>query len=416
MPANAHASAEIRAAGIFLHAGWRSCGTWIWERLRENASVQAFYEPLHEDLARLHVRDVGLLRPDSWQSGHGTGAPYFAEYAPLICRRGGVRGHEARFAFDDFFCPPDQDDGALEAYLRGLIADADAHSRMPVLKFCRSLGRVAWLEARFPEMLHAVILRHPQAQWRSARRQMEQNGNRYFVVAPFVILARNAENTLLADAADRLGVKLPPGLGRSLMRDLSVTTDVCWRHVSRLNWQELFAGFLAVWVASGITSIHGTATLIDADGLSEDPQLRGAAEATLARAAGLKVDLMPDASHAGAVGGGEAEQAGSGALLHAALGFLEAHSAGVPMARTQMLAGKLFADDVAPGSLSACRALRAGPLAYADAAAYVALMRASYPVRRAHFYVRRWMERPGGEVPSPVVPGTLPRDDPPSIL
>jgi len=41
------------AAAIFLHSGWRSCGTWLWEALRECRTVRAYYEPLHEDLDSL---------------------------------------------------------------------------------------------------------------------------------------------------------------------------------------------------------------------------------------------------------------------------------------------------------------------------------------------------------------------------
>ena len=91
-PASRAAQHCSAVAGIFLHSGWRSCGTWMWERLREHPGIRGFYEPLHEDLGTLKPRDVGLLRPDSWQSGHGTGAPYFAEFAPMLQKRGGVRG------------------------------------------------------------------------------------------------------------------------------------------------------------------------------------------------------------------------------------------------------------------------------------------------------------------------------------
>jgi hypothetical protein len=390
LAANSANPEGARAAGIFLHAGWRSCGTWIWERLRENAIVQAFYEPLHEDLARLRERDIGSLRPDSWQSGHGIGAPYFTEYAPLLRPRGGVRGHAARFAFDDYFRPPEQDDAELESYLRALAADAVANSRLPVLKFCRSLGRVPWLEVRFPEMLHVVILRDPLAQWRSARRQMELNGNRYFVVAPFVILARNANNQLLTEAAEQLAVKLPPTLGRSLTRDLSVTADACWRHVSRLSWQDRFRGFLALWIASGIASLHGTATLIDADRVSQEPETCSEAETALSRASGLRVDLMPGATYESRGDAGAAERADAAAPMEAALAFLGAHGEGLPDERAAVLASKLQNAHVMPVAPLVPGAVSPGPFAYADAAAYIALMRASYPLRRAHFHVRRW--------------------------
>ena len=394
MIAQADAREDAGPAGIFLHAGWRSCGTWIWERLRKNARVQAFYEPLHEDLARLRARDIGLLRPDSWQSGHGTGAPYFAEYMPLLGARGGVHDHNARFAYDDYFRPPWQDDAALEHYLRSLVANAASEGRVPVLKFCRSLGRVPWLEARFPDMLHVVILRGPQAQWRSARRQMEQNGNRYFIVAPFVILARNAGNPLLANAAEWLGVKRPPGLGLTRTRDLSITSDACWRHVSRLSWQERFRGFLALWVASGVTSLQGVATLIDADRLAGEPQIRHAAEAALARVAGLVADLTPGAAQTGEIGDGDCDCGDAAAAMQDALSYLRAHSTVLPEVRAAILAAKLETGKLGMETINPRPAPRPGRLAYVDALAYVAIMRASYPLRRAHFHLRQWL---GGE-------------------
>jgi hypothetical protein len=391
MASQAAAREGSGVAGIFLHAGWRSCGTWIWERLRDSANVRAFYEPLHEDLARLRARDIGLLRPDSWPSGHGIGAPYFAEYMPLLGAAGGVRGYSARFAFNDYFRPPEQDDPALERYLRGLIASAGEDNRIPVMKFCRSLGRLPWLEARFPDVLHVVILRDPRAQWRSARRQMEQNGNRYFVVAPFVILARNAANPLLADAAERLGVKCPPGLGLGLTRDLSVTTDACWRHVSRISWQDRFRAFLALWVASGITSLQGAATVIDADCLLAAPLMRNVAETALGEAAGITLDLIPGSTHDILSEDVDSECLDAAAALQAAAAFLREHSATMSDERTAVLADKLQTMQGVPEAPSKPHALYPGALEYVDAAAYVTLMRASYPLRRAHFHIRKWL-------------------------
>ena len=395
------------AAGLFLHAGWRSCGTWMWERLRENDSVRGFYEPLHEDLSALRARDVGLLRPDSWKSGHGKGAPYFAEFTPLLRAGGrGVRGHERRFAFERFFLREDEDDRGLEAYLRGLMGHAAAEGRLPVLKFCRSLGRVRWLEARFPDVAHAVVLRDPAAQWRSARRQMEQNKNRYFVLAPFIILARNTEHPLLAAAMDRLAVKLPPRLGDGL----DVTTDVCWRHVQKLSWQDRFRGFLALWTASSMAALEGQAALVDADALEADAAHRALAEQMMANAAGVAVDLMPDRPDEGGASfwGSASEQADALAAREAALGFLQNHGHQLSRTRYAALAGKLGAPDgpravsrhgtpagqagAAPASqATSAGARKAGAADYVDAAAYVALARATYPLRRAHFHVRRWL-------------------------
>ncbi len=387
-PVSGHARASSAVAGIFLHSGWRSCGTWMWERLRENPAIRGFYEPLHEDLAKLKSRDVGLLRPDSWQSGHGTGAPYFAEFAPMLHRQGGVRGHQSAFAFDDYFAGPDSDQAALQSYLRGLMASAAAENRLPVLKFCRSLGRVPWMEAHFPDVFHAIILRDPHAQWRSARRQMELTKNRYFVLAPFIILARNAHHPLLADAIARLGVAMPPALSRNL----GITTDTCWRHVQRLSWQDRFRGFLALWAATGITALEGTATIIDGDRLGGDAFYRAEAERALAGAAGVPVGLMPGyPSEAGALGT-QAEQHDAALAQDAALDFLIDHGAALDPARAAILRQKLAPDGQARQTHAALpQAAPPGLLAYADAAAYVTAARATYPLRRAHYHLRRWL-------------------------
>jgi hypothetical protein len=377
------------AAGLFLHAGWRSCGTWMWERLREHDGVRAFYEPLHEDLSSLRPQDVGLLRPDSWSSGHGAGAPYFAEFLPLLRERGrGVAGQVARFAFDPYFMDSGAEDPALETYIRGLLAHAAAEGRRPVLKFCRSLGRVGWMERRFPDVAHAVILREPHGQWRSSRLQMEQGKNRYFVLAPFVILACNADHPLLAEAADRLEVSMPPRLSR----DLGVTTEACWRHVQRLDWRARFRGFLALWVAAGIASLAGQAALIDADALGVDETQRRAAEQDLARAVGFPVDLMPDPARGGGGAFGSAEEQDDALRAQAAaLRFLDAHAARLSPGRAASLAKKLSPSTPGGADGTPGHARLPSPMDYVDAAAYVALARATYPLRRAHFHLRRWL-------------------------
>jgi hypothetical protein len=53
VPLDAASPAARRAAAIFMHSGWRSCGTWLWETLRESATVCGYYEPLHEGLGSL---------------------------------------------------------------------------------------------------------------------------------------------------------------------------------------------------------------------------------------------------------------------------------------------------------------------------------------------------------------------------
>jgi len=375
----------------------------VWEALRAHAGVRAFYEPLHEDLARLTQAGIGHFRPDSWGSLHGDGTPYFEEYRTLLRGRRGVALYRRRFAFDGFFLPPDSSDPALEAYVAQLLDLARAEGRVPVLKFCRSLGRVAWMRARFPDAVHAVLLRDPVAQWRSCRRQMEADGNRYFVLAPFLILARNAGDPLLRDAMRWLNVTPPALLGGGF----GVAQTATWRHVQRLDWAQRYRGFLAVWAATSVAALASGAAMVDADRLDEPAQ--GDALGALLARAGLGFNARPrgdtGAQDAWPGEGPEARDAAAAAL--AALDFVREHRGVLPEGGTRALSRLLAPRFPLPGGVALTRAglptvhpVRPAPLLrrQADAAAYVALQAALYPLRRAHYYAWRalgWHDGPG---------------------
>jgi hypothetical protein len=411
LAATARQSQAAPARAVFLHAGWRSRGTWLWDRLRDEPGVKAYYEPLHEDLAVLNRKAIGYFRPDSWGSGHGESAPYFQEFADLLGSNGhGVRLYQRRFAFDDFFLQPDRIDDALAAYLSQLLACAHAEGRRPVLKFCRSLGRVGWMMSQFPDALHSVLLRDPVSQWRSSRRQMEADGNRYFVLAPFLIIARNPGERLLADAMARLNVPMPARISD----DFGVTVTATWRHVQRLDWAQRYRGFLAVWAATAVAALASRAEVIDADSLSTDTAHRSAVEAQFA-ASGLTVDLLPSRAlePIGAWEGNAAEARDAAAAALDALAFVQAHRDRLPDGQARYLARKLtplftLPDGSQPSLVRA--ALPAAPvpparqmlLRQADAAAYVAFQRVTYPLRRLHYYLWRWLGWHAG-------PGVRPR-------
>jgi hypothetical protein len=383
------------ATAIFLHAGWRSCGTWLWEALRDRDTVRAYYEPLHEDLHALDRAALTRFSPGSWDSGHSPGGPYFAEYLPLLRHgvfgdRAGIRGYQRRFAFDDFFRDPHDDDPALRAYLQSLIDAARAEGRVAVLKFCRSLGRVPWMARHFPDAMHAVVLRDPVAQWLSARRQMEVAKNRYFVLAPFVILARNAAHPMVADAIARLDVPMPPHVSR----DLGITTQVCWHHVRGLSWAERYRGFLALWAATSATALRSDVLVIDSESLGENTRHGAMVERALGEAAGIGLSLF--GGHRPGPGsdlmGAEADAEDATRAAFAALDLVTQWRAGLPPTHTRLLARKL-----APRLRPAVRAAlppahRPSKLkAWVHAVLYVVMARTTYPLRRAHYYVRRWM-------------------------
>ena len=279
---------HAQAAGIFLHTGWRSSGTWLWSRCREQPNVQAFYEPLHETIATLRRSDIPKIRPSSWRSRHGETAPYFAEFgASLAPRRAGVPLYRKRFAFDGFFLDPAEEDPALETYLRSLLAPAGAAGQVAVLKFCRSLGRVGWMEQRFPEMLHAVVLRDPLEQWRSAQRLLTEERNRYFTVAPLLVLARNTGHPLVRAACQALDIRLPV----LASTDMAYGVETIWRYVKPLDPATQYRGFLAYWTATALAALQSRALLIDTALLARAPAHRAAVEAAFAARLGAPVDL-----------------------------------------------------------------------------------------------------------------------------
>ena len=271
----------------FLHTGGRSAGTWIWSRCREQPGVHAFYEPLHERLAWLRPADISALRPGNWASNHSATAPYFEEYGALL--RPGVSGlplYRGRFAFDRFFLSPDDEDAELQAYLDGLLS-AVGPGRAGVLKFCRSLGRVGWMERHFPGARHAVLLRDPASQFASAQALLTGQRNRYFSVAPLMVLARNAANPLVRQANAALGVR-PPELHSD---DLAYVTETCWRHVRRSPLGERYRQFLAFWAATALQALDSQALLIESGRLAHDHAYRQTVEGWLRGVAGPGVNL-----------------------------------------------------------------------------------------------------------------------------
>lgn len=273
-PASAGMDAYARWTGtlqaVFLHTGWRSGGTWLWSRLRALDQVEGYYEPLHEQLAGLTPRRIQRMSAHSWQSGHGPTLPYYLEYAPLldlplIGTARGVRHYRPRFAVERFFLGPADEDSALQTYLAYLLSSAVYVERLPVLKFCRSLGRVAWMQARFPGAMHAVLLRDAAAQWHSTREQYRLAGNRYFLISPCLVLARNRDHPAVAEIVAHFGIRLPalPAGSRDLDREL------CWRHLLPMGWPEKERLFLAYWLLTSTAALRGDALTIDLEELAQ---------------------------------------------------------------------------------------------------------------------------------------------------
>jgi hypothetical protein len=287
---------DTTARAVFLHAGWRSGGTWLWSRCRDVPQMHGFYEPLHEVARDLRRGDIARINPGSWQSSHSPTDPYFEEYRPLIPKGGrGIALYQPRFAFDSYFLDPDREDPALAAYMHGLLAVSSAYDHVAVMKFCRSLGRVGWFEQNFPEALHAVVMRNPLKQWRSCRRLLVEQRNRYFTVAPVLVLARHAQHPLVRQACAALDVRLP----RLESGDMAYGVEKIWRAQKRQEVAESYRAFLAFWAVTTMTALEGEALVIDNDRLGSDPEHRATVEHALQGYIGNRLKLQPRAPSSG---------------------------------------------------------------------------------------------------------------------
>jgi hypothetical protein len=162
-----------------------------------------------------------------------------------------------------------------------------------VLKFCRSLGRVGWMERRFPDALHAVVLRRPLAQWQSCQRLLLLKRNRYFTNAPVLVLARNASHPCVKQVCDALDVRLPT----LHSRDMAYGMETVGWHVRRLPDADVYRAFLAYWTATALSALHSEALVINTALLAECSEHRAMVETALETRIGARVDLKarPDA-------------------------------------------------------------------------------------------------------------------------
>jgi hypothetical protein len=334
-------------------------------------------------MATLDARLIAADTAAAWQSGHGDVKPYFAEFAPLLAPGApGVAGYRRRFAYQRYFLDEWAEDDELRAYVAGLLDAAAEQGKVAVLKFCRSLGRVGWMRRQFPDAQHTVVIRDPVAQFLSSTAQLE-SGNRYFLVAALLVLARNGEHPLVQQAASRLGLHLPALPARPGALDF----ELAWRHLAPLDEAARYRVFLATWTISAVSALQAEGCLvIDADRLASDAGHRAAIDAALEHAVGAGFTLNPvregrsftpppyvRQAHEAALG--LARECGGG-LARAALSLIEAKLAG-----PGWLAGAPL-DPLARGYRRLLHADAAGDRLAQSA--YFAVIRASMPLRRWH--------------------------------
>jgi hypothetical protein len=194
--------AEGLPAPVFIHSSWRTASTWLWEKLRQAPTVIAYCEIFHERLADCtmpYLRENDFSR---WNSKHPEGAPYFLEFAALI-EGGAVRGYDPRMAVESFL-PAGGLTGELSraerVYLEGLIDNAFARRKIPVLTDTRTLGRAPAIARACPGR-HVLLVRNIFHQWASYSEQWA-NGNRYFLEMQLQTIEASRGDPFVALIAD----------------------------------------------------------------------------------------------------------------------------------------------------------------------------------------------------------------------
>lgn len=280
-------SATLKQA-IFLHAGWRSAGTWIWSRLRALDTVTGFYEPLSNVLADLSLADLSASRP-TLTSGHPPLAkPYFDEYRPFLQESArGVSGYGKRFSLDRFASVPDAEFPALQAYLRNLCERTTEQGRVPVFKFCRSSGRLPWLRQAFTQAMHVGILRNPASKFASGWLLSQQWSNPFFVAAPFRVLGLNQSEPLVRQAIEVCGVSLPP---------VPATSDAayamaCEHYARTAEGNNAYRAFLALWILCAWRMAEGVDLLVDVDQLGQSREYAAGLRAQFEISGGVSPDF-----------------------------------------------------------------------------------------------------------------------------
>lgn len=276
---------------VFLHTGYRTAGTWLWSCFRRLDNVTAYYEPLHEMLATIDPVKLASSTADSWRSGHpALEKPYFAEYADLMqADVPGIAGYDAGFSIDRFDGGTPEDADRMEAYVRGLMRTAHEQGRTPVLKFCRSLGRLHWFHATFPDAVHIVVEKNPITQWQSCWQLFAAYRNPHFVAVPFAVLALNRHLPIVQQTLDALRIDLPQVPQH--VSDDACSFETCLTffkdHIAAARPLQVYRAFLGHWLLTLRYAATHSDAIFDCDLAGHSPAYVEGAERWINELTGL---------------------------------------------------------------------------------------------------------------------------------
>jgi hypothetical protein len=202
----------------------------------------------------------------------------------LLRPTGGVAFYDSSMALTNYF--ETGPNPAQQRYVAHLTQHAWDNGKIPVLGFCRSLGRVPWFR-QYCSAVNIVTLRKPWNRWVSYRQQTRQNGNPYFELCSYLIA--------LVGQGDRRygaffeGLPLPP-----LSADPNASSEQALReHFDGLDTEQRLRIFLRVFVLEMMIALRHADHVVDLERMTIDAEYRSATTEMLRIATGL-ADLCFD--------------------------------------------------------------------------------------------------------------------------
>jgi hypothetical protein len=260
---------------LFIHAWWRSGSTYVWSKLRENDSCRCYFEPLNPSIADL--TRAGVESPPDIDDIENFRHPilqrhYFAEYAELLDCADPI--YSPDLAYDRYFLRPAQSDERLRTYLTELISSASKVKRRPVLCFCRSQLRSAWMLETLGG-LHVAQIRNPVDQWASFKSYQSEVRPNFAVDMMIVALKlRHSHPGAFVHIEDF------ERFAQQLSKRASLPADTIAHYFipQFVRERDRFDVFLLIWIASALQAIAHCHFALDIDQLSTSPTYRTTAE------------------------------------------------------------------------------------------------------------------------------------------
>jgi hypothetical protein len=264
---------------VCLQTMWRSCGTYLWSKFRNQPSFCAFIEPCHEKLlfatSEMFQKDMNdgvtstLRHPQIDRH-------YFSEFP--FEENGGVKFFQKRFSFEHYNLPERAEDEELRQYISFLLQWAECQNRRAFAKFCRFGMKTAWLKRNFASTMIYVV-RDPDAMFRSYWSLGGKNS--YFLSGLILIASKNRTSPLFEEFADQWRIPL--------IECPTTAEEINEAHklIQELDEQALRDVCMLVWALTLKHNLAYADLILDVDSLAVNPTYRQQMEERLTQDAGI---------------------------------------------------------------------------------------------------------------------------------